>query len=313
MNLQGLILSLPTRNSAMRMRVWRALRETGCAMLRDGVYVLPAEAPRNQALARLEGEIRSAGGFALTVELGLGSEDLARTRALFDRSPEYGTFVKKSTAMMGSLASLGPRRAGTALRRLEREYERVAAIDFYPGQAKRQALDALGQLRARYREAYGSGEPNPSRKRVRPLDRARYRGRVWTTRKDLWVDRLASAWLIRRFIDPEARFVWFDRPSARPRGAVGFDFDGAQFTHVGNRVTFEVLVAAFGLESDPAIAALAAAVHFIDAGGIPVADARGLETMLRGAKEKTRNDDQLLGEAMRLLDLFYSGHSREKT
>jgi hypothetical protein len=311
-DLHGLVLSLPTRNSAMRMRVWRALKETGCAVLRDGVYVLPPGAPGTAVLARLESEIRSADGFALTVDLTFkNTEELARARALFDRSSEYGRLVKEISAATGSLASLGPRRSQSTLRKLEREFDRLATIDFFPGQAKRQALDAMSKLRRGYQQAYGAGEPNPSRKRMRPLDQSRYRARTWTTRKDLWVDRLASAWLIKRFIDPQARFVWFDRPSARPRDAVGFDYDGAHFTHVGNRVTFEVLLTSFGLEGDPGLAALGAAVHFLDAGGIPVPDAKGLETMLRGAKEKARGDDALLAEAMRLLDLFYSGHTRE--
>lgn len=312
-DLQGLVLSLPTRNSAMRMRVWRALKETGCAVLRDGVYVLPPEAPGTQVLARLESEIRSAAGFAMIVGLSLKGEELARIRALFDRSPEYGALVRRIASLKGSLASLGPRRAQTGLRKLQRDFDRLASIDFYPGQAKRQTIDALAKLKQRYRETYGAGEPNPSRKRVRPIDPARYRARVWTTRKDLWVDRIASAWLIKRFIDPEARFVWFDRPSARPRDAVGFDFDGAHFTHIGNRVTFEVLLSSFGLDGDPGLSALAAAVHFLDAGGIPVPDAKGLETMLRGAKEKNRTDDELLEQAMRLLDLFYSGHTSGTT
>jgi hypothetical protein len=90
---------------------------------------------------------------------------------------------------------------------------------------------------------------------------------------------------------------------------VGFDFDGAEFTHVGNRVTFEVLLSSFGLESDPALAAIGSAVHFLDAGGIPVPDAKGLETMLKGAREKARSDDALLAESMRTFDLLYSAYS----
>ena len=123
------------------------------------------------------------------------------------------------------------------------------------------------------------------------------------------MDRLASAWLIKRFIDRDARFVWIERPRDRPRKAVGFDFDGAEFTHVNNRVTFEVLLASFGLDNDPALAAIGAAVHFLDVGGILVADAKGLETVLKGIKEKARNDDALLTEAMRILDLFYSAYA----
>src|SRR5690242_3546802 len=92
----GLVLSLPTRNSAMRMRVWRALKDTGCAVLRDGVYVLPPAAPGTGALAKLESEIRSAEGFAMVVELTFkNGEELARVRALFDRSAEYGALVRK--------------------------------------------------------------------------------------------------------------------------------------------------------------------------------------------------------------------------
>ena len=195
------------------------------------------------------------------------------------------------------------------MQRLQRSFDRLAEIDFFPGQAKRQAEDALSALARDFQQAYSSGEPQPSRKRVRSVDAARYRRRVWATRRDLWVDRLASAWLIKRFIDREARFVWIDRPRDRPRSAIGFDFDGAAFTHTGNRVTFEVLRATFGLDADPALVKIGAAVHFLDVGGIPVADAKGLETMLRGIKEKSRSDDALLAEAMRILDLFYSAYA----
>jgi len=310
MNLNALVLSLPTRNSTIRMRVWRALKESGCGVLRDGVYVLPADSAGDAVLARLESEIKSADGFAMKVDIALkGAEQIAQARGLFDRSADYGVLVQKVNAAKASLGRLGARKAHTSIRRLQRAFDRLAQIDFYPGQAKRQAAEALAGLKRAFQEAHASGEPHPSRKPLRQLDRARYRKRVWATRKDLWVDRLASAWLIRRFIDPEARFQWLERPRDRPAKAIGFDFDGAQFTHVGSRVTFEVLLASFGLEGDPALAALGAAVHFLDTGGIPVPDAKGLETMLRGAKEKARNDDALLAEAMRLLDHFYSGHA----
>lgn len=94
---------------------------------------------------------------------------------------------------------------------------------------------------------------------------------------------------------------------------MGFDFDGAEFTHAGNRVTFEVLLASFGLDDDPTLAPIGAAVHFLDVGGIPVADAKGLETVLRGINEKARNDDALLAESMRILDLFYLAYAKIKT
>jgi len=309
--LNALVLSLPARNSTIRMRVWRALKESGCGVLRDGVYVLPAGSGGTEVLAEMESEIRSAGGFAMTVDLKLKTADQhARVRSLFDRSVDYGALVEKISAAKTSLPRLGSRKAQTAVHRLQRAFDKLSGIDFFPSEAKLQAADALSALKQRFQETYSRGEPHPSRKRLRQIDPARYQKRLWATRKDLWVDRLASAWLIKRFIDRDARFVWIDRPRDRPARAIGFDFDGAEFTHVNNRVTFEVLLASFGLDNDMGLAAIGAAVHFLDVGGIPVADAKGLETVLRGIKEKARTDDALLAEAMRILDLFYSGYGQ---
>jgi hypothetical protein len=297
-----LVLSLPTRNSTLRMRVWRALKECGAAVLRDGVYLLP----QAQAFDPLEKEIRAHGGFAMTFEAKPSGDTDLRTR--FDRSAEYGALVERISAAKRSLATLGPRRGLTALRRLEQAMDKVSRVDFFPGEAKQQALAALSALKEHYAGLYSRSEPRPSVKGLRPLDRARYQKRVWATRKAPWVDRLASAWLIKRFIDREAKFAWIARPSECPKKAVGFDYDGADFTHVKNRVTFEVLAAAFGLDRDPALAKIGAAVHFLDVGGIPVPDATGLETMLKGARERARSDDALLGEAIRVLDLLYSAY-----
>jgi len=297
--LNALVLSLPTHNSTMRMRVWRALKETGCGVLRDGVYVLPQDAGGAAVLPKMESEIRSAGGFAMTVELKLKAAQSAAVRKLFDRSAGYGELKHKVSAVSKSLPRLGHRKAQTAVQRLERSFEKLAEIDFFPGQAKVQMAESIAQLKRSLRDAYSRGEPRTAKKRLRLVDKLRYQKRTWATRKNPWVDRLASAWLIKRFIDPEAKFAT----------AVGFDFDGAQFTHIGNRVTFEVLLASFDLEHDAALAAVGAMVHFLDVGGIPVPDAKGLETMLRGIKEKARNDDALAAEAMRIFDLFYSAYA----
>ena len=305
----ALVLSLPTRNSTLRMRIWRALKEHGCGVLRDGVYLLPDGDAGRMVFGEMEAQIRSNGGYAMTLELKSNDPrqqaDLAK---LFDRTTDYGALVRRIEAAKAALARLGARKAQTEIRRLERALEWLAGIDFYPGEAKAQATSALAALQAGYKQLYAGGEPRASRRGLKRLDPARYRRRTWATRKAPWVDRLASAWLIRRFIDREARFEWIARPSECPKKAVGFDFDGAEFTHVGNRVTFEVLLASFGLENDTALGAIAKAVHFLDIGGIPVPDAKGLETMLKGAKEKAKSDDALLADACRVFDLLYSGN-----
>ena len=133
-----------------------------------------------------------------------------------------------------------------------------------------------------------------------------YQGRTWATRRRPWVDRLASAWLIRRFIDHDARFLWLATPSDCPQDALGFDFDGAVFTHVGDRVTFETLMAAFGLEGDAALRRLAVLVHQLDVGGDPVAEASGFEAVLAGARERLADDDALLVEMSGTLDSLYA-------
>ncbi len=305
----ALILSLPTRNSTLRMRLWRSLKDAGCAVLRDGVYVLPAQASQASALSKMEAEIRAHGGFAMQLEMTPRDDaGLAAVRRLFDRAELYGALVERIAALRGSLARLGARRGQTAIARLERSLSKIADVDFFPGEAKLQATEALSELKSACRGLFARGEPRFSKRRFRRASAARYRRRTWATRKSPWIDRLASAWLIKRFIDREARFVWLERPSECPKKAVGFDFDGAEFTHVRNRVTFEVLVASFGLEDDRALAAIGAAVHFLDVGGIPAPDAKVLEALLKGAKEKARSDDGLLAEAMRTFDLLYSGY-----
>ena len=294
------------------MRVWRALKDTGCGVLRDGVYVLPEDAAGAAVLRKMETDIQTAGGFAMTVDLKLKSAaQTAAVRELFDRSADYGALTQKIGTVSKTLPRLGHRKAQTAVQRLQRSFDKLSKIDFFPGQAKLQAAEAIGALKRSLQEAYSRGEPRASRKRLRLVDKTRYQKRVWATRKAPWVDRLASAWLIKRFVDRDARFVWIESPRQRPRQAVGFDFDGAEFSHVDNRITFEVLLTSFGLDHDPALAALGAVVHFLDVGGIPVADAKGLETMLRGIKEEARSDDALLAEAMRIFDHFYSAYATE--
>ncbi len=306
----SLMLSLPARDSTIRMRMWRALKDTGCGVLRDGVYVLPKEAPTVTAFAEIEAQVRSAGGFAVVVDLDFKTPaQLDHARKLFDRGKEYGILVARLDAARASLAKLGKRKAETTAQRLQRSLDQLVAIDFFPGEAKLQAELAVQAFRGEAARLYSQAEPHALRGRVRRADPGKYRGRLWATRKSPWVDRLASAWLIKRFIDRDARFAWIDSPRKCPGNAVGFDFDGAEFTHVGNRVTFEVLLASFGFDTHPALRPIAAAVHFLDSGGIPVADARGMETVLRGISEKSRSDDERASKACGVFDYFYAAYS----
>ena len=305
---KALLLSLPTGGSAVRMRVWRAVKASGAAVLRDGVYILPRQADSG-VFEEIDREVRGAGGFALAAGLTIDAGDETHVRNLFDRTAEYTALTRRIKAAHAGLSRSTKAKAEPGLARLRRAFEDVARIDFYPGHAKTQAEEALADLEREAKQIYAEGEPRPKKSKLRRLDPAKYRGRTWATRAAPWVDRLASAWLVRRFIDQKAKFVWLDRPSSLPPKAVGYDFDGAEFTHVGNRITFEVLIASFGLESDSALASIAAVVHFLDAGGIPVPDARGLETVLRGICQRTENDDERAIQAFQVFDHLYAAYS----
>ena len=308
-NFSALVMSLPSKNKTVRMRIWRALHGIGCGVLRDGVYLLPDGAAQVSDFVDLESEVKAAGGFAMIVELNLKtSTQFDRIRKLFDRTNEYTSLVAQVTAAKRSLIRLGPLRAETLVKRFRRSLQEIVDTDFYPGQAGRQTQDAIASLESAAQRQFSSDEPRKTKGRIRRLDPVKYQGRVWATRKNPWVDRLASAWLIKRFIDRKAQFRWIDKPKDRPKGALGFDFDGADFTHVGNQVTFEMLLACFTLDGDPALNRLAAIVHFLDVGGIPVDDAKGLETILRGARDKARSEDALVLAAAKVFDHVYSAY-----
>ncbi len=285
-----LILSLPTDNTAARMRSWRALKGMGAAVLRDGVYVMPAAAAHEAALSAVAEDLRQHGG---TAHLLPTDAPAASFESMFDRRDEFGALLAEIAA---ARAQLRPEQAMEGLRqarKLRKSFEQLVAIDFFAGEAQRQVQEALEALELQLSRALSPDEPHPARQAIARLDVAHYRGRVWATRARPWVDRLASAWLIRRFIDPEARFLWLKSPADCPKKALGFDFDGATFSHVGARVTFETLLASFGLET-PALLRIGLLVHGLDVGGVLPPEAAGVERVLAGMREAIADDDQLL-------------------
>jgi len=300
-----LVLTLPTQPNAVRLRVWRALKALGCAALRDGAYLLPAA--QGERFEPLAAEVREHGGTAMVLQLS-PQHDAQRDELLelFDRAEAYASWHDSATALQVELSKLSESEARRRLRTVAEALQALQRIDYYPGAAAGQAQAALEALRQALDASFSKGEPQAQREHGIPrLDIARFQGKRWATRARPWVDRLACAWLIRRFIDPQARFVWLADPAGTtpaPRGALGFDYDGAHFTHVGARVSFEVLLASFGLERDARLQRLAAAVRYLDAGGIPVAEAAGLESVLAGLRELHADDDALVAAAAAVFD-----------
>ncbi|MEI7785269.1 MAG: chromate resistance protein ChrB domain-containing protein [Betaproteobacteria bacterium] len=294
-----LITSLPTENATARMRAWRALKASGAAVLKDGVYVLPERPACRAVLESVAADVVAGGGSAYLMAVQEPAN--ASFSALFDRSADYGLLLADLPPIQALLAAGDPAAATRLCRKARKAFAQVAATDFFAAEAQRQVEAALQALEASIARAAAPDEPQAVAGSIALLQRQHYQGRIWATRARPWVDRLASAWLIRRHIDPQARFVWLAQPQDCPAQAVGFDFEGATFSHVGGRVTFEVLLASFALEA-PALLRLGALVHFLDAGGIEPPEARGVEAVLAGLRATLTDDDLLLQAASSVFD-----------
>lgn len=303
-----LITSLPTENAAVRMRTWRALKASGAAVLRDGVYLLPDMGSNKRVFEALASDVVSAGGTALV--MGVEPPEGTDFEALFDRTEDYAALSLQLQQASASLSAASVAEQIKEVRKWRKAFASIAAMDFFAGQAQLQVEMQLKELELACARLLSPDEPHSTEGEVAVLDRALYQGRTWVTRERPWVDRLASAWLIQRFIDRKARFRWLAVPAERPARSLGFDFDGADFTHVGHRVTFEVLIASFSL-SQPGLSRLAALVHYLDVGGLQPPEAVGLEAVLNGLRCQLSDDDALLAAAGVVFDSLLRSFSTE--
>lgn len=298
-NWLSLITSLPTENATVRMRAWRALKASGAAVLRDGVYLMPEREPCRDALNGIAADVREGGGTALVLRVEEPSD--ANFAGLFNRSEDYAALLAELAQTRDALSADTLQDTLKQSRKLRKTFGALAGIDFFPGAAQRQTDAALRELELACARTLAPDEPQPVEGAIARLALADYQGRTWATRQRPWVDRLASAWLIRRFIDPQARIRWIASPDDCPADALGFDFDRATFSHVGSRVTFEVLLASFGLEQ-AALTRVGALVHYLDVGGVQPPEAAGVESVLAGLRQAIAADDQLLAAAHPVFD-----------
>lgn len=303
----SLITTLPTENATLRQRAWRALKASGAAVLRDGVYLMPERESCRATLEGLASEVRDGGGGAhvLRVEEPEGTN----FTAMFDRGRDFAALLSEVDQVKQRLATDPAQEVMRQTRKLRKSFANLTATDFFPGEAQHQVDTALRELALACECAQSPDEPQAQDGRIARLHLADYQGRLWATRERPWVDRLASAWLILRFIDPKARILWLARPADCPSDALGFDFDGATFSHIGSRVTFEVLAASFGLDQ-AAVARLGLLVHFLDVGGVQPPEAAGIESVLNGMRASLSNDDQLLLAASCVFDGLLTSFSQ---
>jgi len=293
---------------ASRMRVLRTLEAMGCALLREGVYLLPDKPVNRQGLQRLSEHTLRISGSAHVLHVTSADAEQGRSfKSLFDRAAKYEELIKVIEGLRAGFGISEPSAIARVLNKQRREFEAISALDFFDSPLKEQAARVLRETEAEVRKRMF---PDAAKSGGRLTQTGRYYfKRVWASRKPLLADRLASGWLIRRFIDPEAVLMWLDKTQPCPSTAVGFGFEGATFSNSRDKVTFQELLVRFSLDGNETLARIGALVHYLDAGGAaPVAEAAGVETLLQGARRRCGSDEELFTETEKTFDLLYEAY-----
>jgi hypothetical protein len=299
-----LVAQLSTEDPASRMRVLRTLESLGAAVLREGAYLLPDKPANRQSLEALADYISKATGSAHVLHVTAASAAQARFFVwLFDRSERYAELMKTVESLKIGFGRSDPSALSRVLHKQRRDFDAIAALDFFPSAARERAGQVLAEAEESVRKLLFSTQAQAALKSDESLRR-----RTWATRKPLWADRLACAWLIRRFIDPEGKLVWLDKAEGAPQNALGFGFEGAHFANSGTRVTYEEMLARLDLTKNAALVRIGSIVHFLEVQGTPVPEALGVQTLLQGALRRSREENELLSEAEKTFDLLYEAY-----
>jgi hypothetical protein len=286
------------------MRVLRTLESLGAAVMREGAYLLPDSAENRRALDALAEYATKSGGVVHVLHVSATSSAQGEAfRRLFDRSARYEDLIKTVESLRVGFGQSDPSAISRVLHKQRRELESIAALDFFPTQARARAQEALTLCEAEVKKLLFPAQAKTPLGLGETLLR-----RTWATRKPLWADRLACAWLIRRFVDPEASMKWLEKTETPPADAIGFAYDGAHFTNSETRVSYEEMLARLDLVKNPALAKIGSIVHFLEVRGTPVPEAAGVQTLLQGALRRSPQESELLAEVEKTFDLLYDAY-----
>jgi hypothetical protein len=308
-----LIHQIPPKPNYLRVKIGRRLQALGAVAVKNSVYVLPAGDQALEDFQWVRKEIVAGGGDASVCEARFveGLSDAA-VEALFNaaREADYRALIREARSLEATLSRRkkgAPAPAAAALARIRRQLGEVVAIDFF-------GADGRGPLESRLAAIDGALRPPATEtgkgRSDAPID---VRGRTWVTRSDVHVDRIASAWLIGRFIDPEARFRFEADPEYAPGpGELRFDMFEAEFTHEGDECTFEVLLRRFGVK-DPALRPIAEIVHDVDLkdGKFARREATGIERLIAGIVLRHEDDESRLRDGGAALDSLHEYFKRK--
>ncbi len=306
-----LIHQIPKSPAYLRAKVGKQLARIGAIPVKNSVYVLPRSGGALEDFQWIARELRSAGAEATVFEAavveGLTDEEI-RERFRVAITPEFDAL--RDEAAQGAKALRKKQRASEPavdVPRLRKRLDALAAIDFFGAPAAKEAA-------ARVVECEHLVAPPDSPLALAPVDRADLVGRRWATRKGIHVDRIATAWLVRRFLDPEAKFLWLGKGEAPPgTDVLRFDTFGGEFTHEGDRCSFEVLAVRAGLDHDPGVRAVGEIIHDLDLKDTKFdrPETAGVGALLQGVCWTHPGDDARLGAGCALLDALYETFTRQ--
>jgi hypothetical protein len=303
---------LPSSPSNLRVRTWRRLQQLGAIPIKQAVYVLPDTPDAREDFDWLKTEVKAAGGDASVFaadNVDAWSDDAlieefrrSRQEAYTVLAHDVEQVLKRTTGARRPRGTRAP-----AVRRLldvfRQRLTAIEGVDFFGSAGRDRVTTLLKQLDER---ASVTGRPSVSSKPASEAGADTYHGRLWVTRPRPGVDRMASAWLIRRFIDPQARFGFAADRDAVPGDAIPFDMFGVDFSHQGEGCTFETMCAVFGIQ-EPSIARLAAIVHDLDLKdarfGAPEGTTVG--SVIDGLQLAHADDEALLAQGMALFEALY--------
>jgi len=292
-----LLYSLPTHRNTERVAVWRRFKKIGALQLTTSTYLLPDQPAHYEHFQWLAKLIRDSGGEATLVRVreieGVSNEKLVE---MFNdaRDKEYAVVSKALRALERSRKT----RANDAdeLDGLTRQFRAIRGTDFFESTSGQEIEIRLRKIEER-RQSKGT---------LPKIDPANYRGRTWLTRPRPEIDRVGSAWLIRKFIDPEAQFAFARHVSAEP-GAVAFDMLDAEFSHLGEDCTFETLIKRFVIR-DKAVQKLGEMIHDADLEDdkFQRPECVGIDRILKGCAKHGLPDEEIMRRGFECFDALYS-------
>ena len=315
-----LIHQLPPKPTSLRVRTWRKLQKLGAISIKNSVYVLPFDEKTHEDFQWLKQEIEAAGGEVTVFRAGAvegATDDEIIDAFRKERDEEYTRLAAELDGVTGAVRE--QRRGGhlsagrlagyeAELDKLHAELERIVSTDFFGASGRGSATAAYERCQKAIRASQDQkGASKGARAKGDVLDPSQYQERRWVTRRNLHIDRLASAWLIKQFIDKRPRFH-FVAEDERVEGGMPFDMFGAEFTHQGEDCTFETLIKRFGFGDDPALGQIAEIVHDIDLKDDKFnrLEAAGFDATLRGLSALLKDDRKLLQQCGVIFDGLYA-------